>query len=215
MTTTILFWFRIVVYAILVYTVFTYIRSSLKKGYWIPQNRKDLKDLGGDLLTFAGGFFVLWMLQQNYQKPLDAVLSKKQKTFPDFSFALSPEGQPVRLSDYRGKIVLLNLWATWFPPCRREMPDLDALHRKYRDSGMVVLALSDEDKTTVHAYLQKHDFQFLVGTYQGGLETISAVNTRPSSILIGKEGQVLDMVVGARGLGFFEDWVEEWKNKSP
>jgi hypothetical protein len=95
------------------------------------------------------------------------------------------------------------------------MPDLDALHRKYRESGMVVLALSDEDRTTVHAYLQKHDFQFIVGTYQGGLETISAVNTRPSSILIGKEGQVLDMVVGARGLGFFEGWVEEWKKKSP
>jgi thiol-disulfide isomerase/thioredoxin len=215
MTTTILFWFRIVVYAILIYTVFTHIRSSLRKRYWIPKNQKDLKDLGGDLLTLAGGFFVLWMLHQNYQKPMDAVLANKQKTFPDFSFALSPEGQTVRLSDYRGKIVLLNLWATWCPPCRREMPDLDALHRKYRDSGMVVLALSDEDRTTVHAYLQKHDFQFIVGTYQGGLETISAVNTRPSSILIGKEGQVLDMVVGARGLGFFEGWVEEWKKKSP
>jgi thiol-disulfide isomerase/thioredoxin len=215
MTTTILFWFRVLVYATLAYTAYSFIRSALKKQYWIPKNKKDLKDMAGDLLTVAGGFFVLWMLQQNYQKPMDAVLANKQKTFPDFSFALSPEGQTARFSDYRGKIVLLNLWATWCPPCRREMPDLDALHRKYRDSGIVVLALSDEDRATVDAYLKKHDFQFIVGTYQGGPETISAVNTRPSSILIGKDGQVLDMLVGARGLGFFEDWVQEWKSKSP
>lgn len=215
MTPTILFWFRIAVFAILAYTLFTLVKASLKRGYWIPKNRKDLKDLSGDLLTMAGGFFVLWMLQQNYQKPMDAVLRDKQKAFPDFSFALSPEGQTVKLSDYRGKMVLLNFWATWCPPCRREMPDLDELYRKYQDSGVVVIALSDEDQATVNAYLQQHPYAFTVGTYSGGLEKISEINTRPSSILISKEGQVLDMVVGARGIGFFEDWVGEWKMKSP
>src|SRR5437764_1179762 len=55
------------------------------------------------------------------------------------------QGTAWRLKDLRGKVVLINFWATWCPPCRKEMPDLDALFNKFKDQGFVVLAISDEE----------------------------------------------------------------------
>jgi thiol:disulfide interchange protein len=109
------------------YTVYTYIKASLKRKYWVPKNQKDFKDLFGDLLTLAGAVFVLFMLQKNYQEPMDKVMANQQKTFPDIQFTESGSGAIKKLSDYKGRVVLLNIWATWCPPCRREMPDLDKL----------------------------------------------------------------------------------------
>jgi peroxiredoxin len=57
------------------------------------------------------------------------------------------------LHDLKGKVVLVNFWATWCPPCRKEMPDLDALYKEFRDKGLVVLAISDEDRHTVESFL--------------------------------------------------------------
>ncbi len=51
-------------------------------------------------------------------------------------------GQKLRLADYQGKVVLLNFWATWCPPCREEMPAMERLYQRYKDRGVVVLAVS-------------------------------------------------------------------------
>jgi peroxiredoxin len=60
------------------------------------------------------------------------------------------------LRDLKGKVVLVNFWATWCPPCRKEMPDLDSLYKEFRDKGLVVLAISDEESATVASYLNEH-----------------------------------------------------------
>ena len=62
-------------------------------------------------------------------------------------------GRAWTLKDLRGKVVLVNFWATWCPPCRKEMPDLDALYRRFKDEGLVILAISDEDASTVKTFL--------------------------------------------------------------
>jgi peroxiredoxin len=56
----------------------------------------------------------------------------------------------------RGKVVLVNFWATWCPPCRKEMPDLDGLYARFKDQGFVVLAISDEDADKVKAFIAEH-----------------------------------------------------------
>ena len=79
----------------------------------------------------------------------------------DFTLA-DLQGKPWHLRDLRGKVVLVNFWATWCPPCRKEMPDLDALYNKFKDQGFVVLAISDEEAAKVSPFIseRKISYQF-------------------------------------------------------
>lgn len=210
MTGNIIFWFRIAIILLMAYTVFTYARAALKRKYWIPQNRKDVKDLFGDIFTLAAGVFVLFMLQKNYQEPMDKVMATREKPFPDLQFMDAGSGSLKKLSDFKGRVVVLNIWATWCPPCRREMPDLDKLSQTYAGSGLAVIALSDEDMSTVKQFIDQHPFQFTTGTFTSMPQVIAEIGTRPVSILIDKNGEVADMVVGARGFNFFESWVKKY-----
>jgi cytochrome c biogenesis protein CcmG, thiol:disulfide interchange protein DsbE len=210
MTSTLIFWFRIATILLMAYTVYTFVKAALKRKYWIPKNNKDIKDILGDAFTLAAGVFVLFMLQKNYQEPMDSIMSTQQKPFPDLQFTETGTGKVKKLSDYKGRIVILNIWATWCPPCRREMPDLDKLEQTYASSGISVIALSDEDQQTVNQYIGEHSFKFTSGTFNTMPEEISKVGTRPVTILLNKNGKVEDMVVGARGFGFFEGWVKKF-----
>lgn len=64
------------------------------------------------------------------------------------------------LKDLKGHVVLVNFWATWCPPCRKEMPDLDALYRQFKERGLIVLAISDEDVSKVTPYLAQHSVSY-------------------------------------------------------
>lgn len=62
----------------------------------------------------------------------------------------------------RGKAVLVNFWATWCPPCRKEMPDLDALYGRFKAQGFVILAISDEPAEKVRPFISAHNYKFPV-----------------------------------------------------
>ncbi len=87
---------------------------------------------------------------------LEADDAKRQNA----DFTLSDlQGKAWHLQELRGKVVLVNFWATWCPPCRKEMPDLDALYNKFKDQGFVVLAISDEETAKVSPYIAEHKDQ--------------------------------------------------------
>jgi peroxiredoxin len=81
---------------------------------------------------------------------LEADDAKRQAA--DFTLA-DLQGKRWHLQDLRGKVMLVNFWATWCPPCRKEMPDLQALYDKFKDQGFVVLAISDEDMAKVSPFI--------------------------------------------------------------
>jgi len=102
--------------------------------------------------------------------PLDAITIKKQaarKKAPDFDLK-DATGRIVRLSDYKGKIVLLDFWATWCGPCKAEIPWLNELSRQYEAQGVVVLGISmDEDRwDAVKPFMEKVPIAYpvLMGT---------------------------------------------------
>jgi peroxiredoxin len=72
----------------------------------------------------------------------------------DFTLA-ELSGKTWTLKELRGKVVVLNFWATWCPPCRKEMPDLETLYRQFKDQGLVILAISDEDAGKVQPFIAK------------------------------------------------------------
>ena len=74
----------------------------------------------------------------------------------------SIDGQSLSSETLRGKVVIVNFWATWCPPCRKEMPDLDALYQKYKDQGFVVLSISDEEAAKVSPFITERKISYPV-----------------------------------------------------
>ncbi len=70
------------------------------------------------------------------------------------------DGKTWTLKSLRGKVVLVNFWATWCPPCRKEMPDLDTLYHRFQKQGLVILAISDENANTVNRFLAAHPVSY-------------------------------------------------------
>lgn len=205
MTSTLLFWIRIGAIALLVYTLFTMIRPMIRRKYIVPKNKKEWGSLVSDLFSLAAGIFLLFILQKNYAAPMDAVMQYKSKPLPAFQFRNLGNNTDESLQQYADKTVILNIWATWCPPCRAEMPELDELQQKYPDK-LRVLAISDESDDKIRQFLATHPFRFTTGSFTSSNDLLESINSRPVSILVVK-GKVQDIVVGARGFSFFSDWV--------
>ena len=114
---------------------------------------------------------------------------------PDFTLT-NMEGKEVNLSDYKGKLVYLNFWATWCGYCDEEMPDLQALNAENDD--LVVLAVNvREDKDTVGAYLEKGSYDFpVLLDLEGEIAGTYLVSGMPTTYFINSEGILLDRYPG-------------------
>lgn len=119
-------------------------------------------------------------------------------------------GKEHSLVDYHGKVVLVNLWATWCPPCKAEMPTLEAYYQAHQADGFVTIAINDGDPAdAVAAFVQEYGLSFLVlldPTYQA---TDHAFKTRnlPSSFVIDREGNVRLRWVGEIDQSSLEKYV--------
>jgi thiol-disulfide isomerase/thioredoxin len=108
------------------------------------------------------------------------------------------DGEPVSLSDYLGKVVLVNLWATWCPPCREEMPALQAFYEKYKSAGFVLVAI-DQGETAfqVMPFVQEFGLTFPIWLDAGNeAGRIFKTMSLPSSYVIDRNGQVRLMWIG-------------------
>lgn len=108
-------------------------------------------------------------------------------------------GNPVSLSDYQGQVVLVNNWATWCPPCRQEMPILDAYFRDHRHQDFVIVAIDAGDPTEMVAdFANQYEMPFPVWVDPSSSALNSFRNNYlPSSYLIDKKGQVVMVWSGA------------------
>jgi peroxiredoxin len=132
-------------------------------------------------------------------KDLDLIRPARAKAAEDFTVPLA-RGERFRLADQRGRVVLLNFWATWCPPCREEMPALDRLHRQHKDAGFVLLALSlDADPAVVAPFLAERKLGFLVGLDpRSDVANAYGVRALPSSFVIDRDGRVAAIAIGPR-----------------
>lgn len=120
---------------------------------------------------------------------------------PDFSLP-SVAGKDVTLSDLKGKVVLLNFWATWCPYCRTERPTLQALYEKYKERGLIVAAISiDRTPTeTVKSYVEEHKLTFLnLHDQTSAIAREYGIRGVPSTFFLLPDGKVIGGVIGPRG----------------
>lgn len=118
---------------------------------------------------------------------------------PDFSLK-DIEGRDVSLSQYRGKVVLLEFWATWCPPCKATIPELIAVQNKYRDRGFVVVGVSVDDDPDLAQKLSKfskdHGINYSVLPGNEKVEKAYHVGSIPVSFLIDKQGKIVNSYTG-------------------
>lgn len=108
-------------------------------------------------------------------------------------------GRNLRLSDYRGKVVLLNFWATWCPPCRAEMPDLVRMQREYRGRGLRVIGVTYPPQTAaeVRRFVRelKVNYPVALGTKETK-DLFDRSETLPVTVVIDREGNVREVIEG-------------------
>jgi peroxiredoxin len=111
------------------------------------------------------------------------------------------QGKPVTLERFRGKVVLMDFWATWCSPCLEELPALERLHRKYRDKGFVMLGISidEEGASVVKPVIEKHGLTYAILMDTGkdaALYQALGVASLPALFLLDAEGRIIGQWAG-------------------
>ncbi|RQW03487.1 MAG: TlpA family protein disulfide reductase [Calditrichaeota bacterium] len=126
---------------------------------------------------------------------------------PDFALRDS-EGKVVKLSDYRGKVVILDFWATWCGPCRMEIPGYVQLYDKFKDDGLVIIGVSLDQGgwEPVKPFMENYkiNYPIVLGDRQIVMN-YGGINSIPTTFIINREGQVVERKIGARPVQYFED----------
>lgn len=122
----------------------------------------------------------------------------QRKPAPDFSLK-DPNGKTVKLSEYRGKVILLNFWATWCGPCKIEIPWFVEFEQKHKDQGFAVLGVSmdEEGWDVVKPFLEQHkvNYRVLMGSDQVA-QLYGGIDSLPSSFIIDRDGRVASVHIG-------------------
>jgi peroxiredoxin/outer membrane lipoprotein-sorting protein len=111
----------------------------------------------------------------------------------------SLDGAKITLSELRGKVVLLDFWATWCPPCRKELPSIEKLHQEYKGKGLVVLGINDEDSGTVKGFLKKNEYSLSVlMDAKRDVHRMYGARAIPTVIVINRDGVIKAHYTGGR-----------------
>lgn len=102
------------------------------------------------------------------------------------------QGKPWSLRDLKGKVVLVNFWATWCAPCRKEMPDLDALYKRFKDQGLVILAIDDEEVAKITPFLKDKPVSYTVLLDTGRkVNDLFRIDGIPKSFIYDRDGKLV------------------------
>lgn len=137
----------------------------------------------------------------------------KGKTAPDFELT-TLDGKPVKLSDYQGKKVILNFWATWCPPCRAEMPHMqNYFEEQAEDANAEILAVNltteDHGLAKIHDFVKEYELTFPIPMDENGdIGAVYQAITIPTSYMIDTAGRVQNKIVGPMDEGMIEEFVD-------
>ena len=141
----------------------------------------------------------------------------KSSLAPDFTLD-TLDGKAVTLSDLRGKAVLLNFWATWCAPCKIEMPWFVELQQQYRSQGLQIVGVAMDDSSTEDIAKFAKDmgvnYPVLLGKEAVG-EAYGGVPALPESFFIGRDGKIVDRIIGLKGKAEIEDSIRKALNTQP
>jgi thiol-disulfide isomerase/thioredoxin len=159
------------------------------------------------LVVFCTALFLFSPQEARAQISPDAIRAFQEARVPllrqsvdsrNFTLPLL-DGENTSLSAYRGKVVILNFWATWCPPCRAEMPYMEILYQRFKNSGLEILAVDGgEDDATIRQYIRNSNYSFPVLMDRNGrVNSVYGIEAIPTSFIIDREGKILGRIVGS------------------
>ena len=152
------------------------------------------------LMSIGVGIIILLQLKDSTFNPSRRFPLGKGVPAPNFSLP-DLEGKKVSLTDFKGKVVLLNIWATWCAPCVEEMPSMEKLYQELKGEDFELLAISVDESgaEAVKPFLEKHKLGFpvLLDT-KGEIKNLYQATGIPESFIIDKEGMIVEKIVGPR-----------------
>lgn len=164
---------------------------------------------GAILAVLVGA--IIFALVTNLQK--DNTIYRTGDAAPDFQLnqiSKNNELETIRLSDYEGKGVMLNFWATYCKPCEAEMPYMEELYPKYKDKGVEIIAVSlDSTQLVVDQFVNRYDLTFPIPhDRKGEVMDLYKVGPIPSTFFINPEGEIQEVVNGALTLERLEGYLD-------
>jgi thiol-disulfide isomerase/thioredoxin len=157
--------------------------------------------------VFCTAFFLFFPQAAKAQISPDAVKAFQDAGVPFLrqpvdsrNFTLSIlDGQSTTLTAYRGKVVILNFWATWCSPCREEMPSMEILYKRFKNNGLEILAVDGgEDEATVQQFVRNGSYTFPVLMDKNGMVNyVYGIQAIPTSFIIDREGKILIRIIGS------------------
>lgn len=155
------------------------------------------------LLFTPMGFYAKVYLNQFLSGSPDVLQEQKQLVLNDFEWRLVDiNGNPMDLEQHKGKVVVINLWATWCPPCVAEMPSFQKLHEDYGEK-VEFLFVAEDDPIKVTAFLERKRYTLPVYYAQSAIPDILVSKSIPTTYVVDKQGKVVIKEVGAA----------DWNNK--
>lgn len=160
-----------------------------------------------------------WIAAATPQAPPGAAVAAKGDTLPPLAL-LDRSGQPAGLEQWSGKLLVLNFWATWCGPCRKEMPELDRFQRKHADAGVQVVGIALDDETAVAGFLRETPVAYpvLLSANPAANPALRLGNTYgalPFSVLVGRDGRILDTRLGEVTETSLENWLAPHHASAP
>lgn len=148
--------------------------------------------------------------------PISSVgTSAGSKGFVDFSW--KEDNTEKKLSDYKGKVILLNFWATWCPPCRKELPDLSSIAKEFKGKNFELIGVSvDENPGALVNFLRSNSLSYTVLHEKGGLldkymDIVGGTqNVIPQTFIIDKKGKVVENLIGSRSKEDFVNIINKY-----
>jgi len=155
---------------------------------------------------------IVYALISNFQK--DKSIYGVGDEAPDFQLTQISENndlETINLSDFEGKGVMLNFWATYCKPCEAEMPYMEELYPKYKDKGVEIIAVSlDATPLVIHKFINKYDLTFPIPhDSKGQVMDLYKIGPIPSTFFIGPDGKIVNKVEGALTLDKLEEHLQE------
>ena len=142
-----------------------------------------------------------WIVLSSETGETTAVAAAPQAGFPAPDFTLkTAEGETYTLSELKGQAVLVNVWATWCPPCKAEMPAIEKMYNEYKDQGFVVLAVNStfqDNPLEIAPFIEDYGLTFpILLDETSDISRAYQVRSLPSSYFINRQGMITEVVIG-------------------
>lgn len=164
------------------------------------------------ILLVAGLYLInrYWIAPATKRQPSKLLPEGQRLVAPVFS-ATDLNGRKLNLEDYKGKVVLLDFWATWCGPCRIEIPGFVELQDRYRDQGLVVIGVSMDDSVEpVREFYREFEMNYPVVMEDGRIsELYGGIIGLPTTFIIGRDGRIYSKHMGANDVSVFEEEIKE------